>query len=171
MEENSKKLKTHFRISLILFIILLFTRFLFAEIPLNYGRGDATLGSLLFLFFGTYLTFILPLYFKNIFDTWKNNGFWQRYITKFYSLLFLFSVFVVLLFSTEKKQTFTELFFSPEIPGINPISLFFQNIVFTFLVVGLSLVFPISVYATISSIKSLIIAKRENKSYSFGIIF
>lgn len=166
MEANIQKLKIHFWISLIIFIGLFLIRFVFSKIPINYGYGAVTFGSLFLLFFGFYLIFVSSLYFRNIFYSWKNNNPWKKDTTKAYLLLLLFCVFISLLYINGERGGPMELFFY--IIG-NPIDLFFDNGPNILFVLGLSIVFPTSIYTTFLSIKSLIISKKENKSYYFGI--
>ena len=166
MEENNQKLKIHFWISLIIFVGLFLIRFIFAKIPMGYGYGSVTLGSLFLLLFGFYLIFVSSLYFKSVFNSWKNNNPWKKDIIKSYLLLLLFCAFIVLLYISGGREGPMELFY--EMVG-NPIDLFFDDIPNMFFMIGLSLVFPTSIYTAFLSIKSLITAKNENKSYSLGI--
>lgn len=164
--DSNQKLKIHFRISLIIFIGLFLARFIFAKIPIGYGYGAVTLGSIFLLFFGFYLIFVSSFYFRNAFYSWKNNNPWKKDIIKSYLRLLLFCVFIVLLYISGGSQGPMELLY--DLIG-SPIDLFFDDIPNMFFMIGLSIVFPTSLYTTFLSIKSIILSKKENKPYSFGI--
>lgn len=164
MEKGSQKLKIHFWISLIIFVGLFLIKFIFRKVSLYYGEGEITLGSLFLLLYGFYLIFVLSLYFRSVFDRWKNNNSWKKELIKSYALLLLFCLFIVLLVVSHRGP----LEFFNHMVGW-PLDFFFNDIPATFFTVGLSIAFPTSIYTAFLSRKSLIIAKNKNKSYSFGI--
>ena len=166
MKKNNQKIEIHFWTSLAIFIFLFLIRFIFAKIPISYGYGGVTLGSLFLLFFGFYLIFVSSLYFKVVFNLWKNNNPWKKDILKVYFIILLFCFFIVLLYASGGSQGPMEIFYN--LLG-DPIDFFFDDLPNMFFIIGLSLVFPISIYTAFLSIKSLVAAKNKNKSYSFGI--
>lgn len=166
MEDNNQKLKVHIWASVIVFVLLSFVRFVFLKIKIPYGYGAVTLGSLFLLLYGFYLIFVSSLYFKNLFYCWKNNNPWKKQLIKSYLLLLLFCVFITFLFLDE--QGIMQLFFSF---SKSPIDFLYSSLESwgMLFIVGLGIAFPTSIYTGFLSIKSLITAKQENKSYSFGI--
>jgi len=163
MEKNN--LKVHFWVLSIAFIILVLTRFLFNKIPLEYGYGQVTLGTFLFLIYGFYLVFVSFLYFNKVFNVWRNNFPWKKELFKAYLILALFSLLISLLFMSANDGVIDIIS-----DVLKPIDFLFDNLPNILFIVGMSIIFPVSLYTLFLSIKSLILVKKENKSYWFGII-
>ena len=151
MIEEDGQLRIHLLVSTVVFVVLFFVRFIFARAKINYGYGAVTFGSVLFLLFGFYLIFIASSYFKSVFYKWKEGNSWGKPLLRFYLLLLLFCVFIVLIYLSGSHGS-GQVYF--DIIG-NPIDFFFDDFPAILFVVGLSIVFPVSVYSLLISIKSL----------------
>lgn len=156
MKLNKINFKIHIIISIALFFLLLFTKFLFAKIEIY---REINLGSVFFLIYGIYLPAIACSFFYNIFNAWKNNLKWQHNLLKFYGLSLLYSIFIGMIFyNNEPTQVIIN------IPS---------NITDIFLFIlwgGGNILFVLNLFTLFMSVKSLIVAKKENKKYNFGIL-
>jgi len=147
-------LKRHISISIILFFVLIILRFFLVKIPLEYGYGDVSLGTLFSSLYGVYLIFVSCLYFTEVFNKWRNNLSWKNELFKAFLLLLLFYVFITLLVTFGDVRTILD--------G--------DSYLMVLVFVSPSIVFFVSIYNVFLSIKSFIIAKKEKNSYGFGIL-
>jgi len=125
-------------IALGLFLLLFFIRPHLCRISLKYGEGQASIGSLILLAYGFYLIYISSSYFHQLIKSPPNTSSWKVGILKRYLLLLLFCCFITLLFFSNHGFSY----FLDDLPG------YFYHI-------GMSMVFPVSLYTLISSISSI----------------
>jgi hypothetical protein len=88
-------------------------------------------------------------------------------IFKFYLLLVLFCALIALLVISGESEG-AMVFLNDAIE--NPVDLFFDDLSNTFFWVGLSLIFPASIYTAFLSARSLILSHKLNRSCFFGIV-
>lgn len=135
LKNHLNDIKLHSGVAFGLFFVLLFIRPYFCRISLKYGEEQASIGSLILLAYGLYLIYISSSYFSQLMKSYQEISSLKVGMLKRYLLLLLFCCFITLLFFA--NHGFSD--FLDDFPGY-------------FFYIGMSMVFPVSLYTLILSI-------------------